>query len=56
MCKVQVLRRGVIPYVKVQWTNHTAREATWDLEEEMKQKYPHIFEEDKSSFEDETFY
>nr|XP_027098921.1 uncharacterized protein LOC113718204 [Coffea arabica] len=26
--KDQVLRRRIIPYVKVQWTNHTPREAT----------------------------
>lgn len=52
----RVLRRRVIPYVKVQWTNHLVREATWELEEEMRQKYPHLFEEGKLSFEVETFF
>ncbi|XP_075473834.1 uncharacterized protein LOC142504875 [Primulina tabacum] len=34
--KDQVLRRRIIPYVKVQWSNHTEREATWELEERMR--------------------
>ncbi len=42
--KDQVLRHRVIPYVKVQWSHHTEREATWELEDEMKQKYPQLFE------------
>ncbi|XP_039140484.1 uncharacterized protein LOC120277696 [Dioscorea cayenensis subsp. rotundata] len=33
--KEQILRRRVIPYVKVQWSNHTESEATWELESEM---------------------
>ncbi|XP_056159705.1 uncharacterized protein LOC130135188 [Syzygium oleosum] len=40
----QVLRRCTIPYVKIQWQNHTEREATWELEEEARNKYPHMFE------------
>ncbi|XP_073152750.1 uncharacterized protein [Henckelia pumila] len=53
--KDQVLRRRTIPYVKVQWSNHSEREATWELEEKMRKQYPHIFEgQIKSSFEDET--
>ncbi|GMP39609.1 hypothetical protein CsSME_00010375 [Camellia sinensis var. sinensis] len=42
--KEQVLRRRVIHYVKVQWSNHSEREATWELEDEMRQKYPQLFE------------
>ncbi|XP_075504471.1 uncharacterized protein LOC142541906 [Primulina tabacum] len=34
--KDQVLRPRIIPYVKVQWSNHTEREATWELEERMR--------------------
>ena len=41
--KEQVLRRRIISYVKVQWSNHTEREATWELEEEMRRKYPQLF-------------
>ncbi|XP_028090712.1 uncharacterized protein LOC114290912 [Camellia sinensis] len=44
MRKEQVLRRRVIHYVKVQWSNHSEREATWELEDEMKLKYPQLFE------------
>ena len=34
--KEQALRRRIIPYVKVQWTNHPECEATWELESKMK--------------------
>ncbi|XP_073119686.1 uncharacterized protein [Henckelia pumila] len=53
----QVLRRRIIPYVKVQWSNHTEREATWELKEKIHKKYPYLFEDQVySSFEDETSY
>ncbi|XP_073107195.1 uncharacterized protein [Elaeis guineensis] len=42
--KDQVLRHRIIPYVKIQWSNHSEREATWELETEMKIKYPQLFE------------
>ncbi|XP_073311036.1 uncharacterized protein [Primulina huaijiensis] len=42
--KDQVLRQRTIPYVKVQWSNHTEREATWELEEKMRDQYPYLFE------------
>ncbi|XP_073317302.1 uncharacterized protein [Primulina huaijiensis] len=42
--KDQVLRRRTIPYVKVQWSNHTEREATWKSEEKMRAQYPYLFE------------
>ncbi|XP_038975416.1 uncharacterized protein LOC120106534 [Phoenix dactylifera] len=41
--KEQVLRRRMIPYVKIQWSNHSEREATWGLEDEMKKKYSDLF-------------
>ncbi len=41
--KDQVLRSRTIPYVKVQWSNHSEREATWELEEEIKAKHPQLF-------------
>ncbi|XP_073067223.1 uncharacterized protein [Primulina eburnea] len=53
--KEQVLRRRIIPYVKVQWYNHTEREATWEMEEKMRKDYPYLFgDQANSSFEDET--
>ncbi|XP_038974269.1 uncharacterized protein LOC120105660 [Phoenix dactylifera] len=41
--KEQVLRSCAIPYVKIQWSNHSEREATWELEDKMKEKYPNLF-------------
>jgi hypothetical protein len=39
----RVLRKRSIKYVKVLWTNQSEREATWELEELMWQKYPKLF-------------
>ena len=39
----KVLRNKVIPFVKVQWANHSEREATWELEGNLKERYPHLF-------------
>ncbi|XP_073042008.1 uncharacterized protein [Primulina eburnea] len=57
--KDQVLKRRIIPYVKVQWSNHTEREATWELEEKMRDQYPYLFidqanprSEDKTSLKE----
>ena len=36
--KEQVLRRRIILYVKVQWQNHSEKEATWELKSEIKEK------------------
>ncbi|KAJ9548812.1 hypothetical protein OSB04_021355 [Centaurea solstitialis] len=43
--KIRKLRRKEIPLVKVQWRYHKGPEATWELEDEMKKKYPYLFEE-----------
>ena len=42
--KQRVLRTKTIPMVKVLWRNHTLEEATWELESEVKEKYPGLFE------------
>ena len=42
--KEKPLRRKVIKYVKVQWTNQTERKATWELEEDIKSRYPELFQ------------
>jgi hypothetical protein len=39
----RVLRKRSIKYVNVLWTNQSQREATWELEELMRQKYPELF-------------
>lgn len=41
--KEQVLRNKTIPLVKVLWRSHAVEEATWETEESMKAKYPHLF-------------
>jgi hypothetical protein len=39
----RVLRKRSFKYVKVLWTNQSEREAMWELEELMRQKYPELF-------------
>ena len=41
--EVKQLRNRSIPYVKVQWENHEEREATWELESSMRERYPQLF-------------
>ncbi|RVW83619.1 Transposon Ty3-G Gag-Pol polyprotein [Vitis vinifera] len=41
----KVLRHAVVKLVKVQWSNHSIREATWELEEEMREKHPQLFQD-----------
>ena len=52
--KEHVLRRKVIPLVKVVWSFHGEEEATWETEEEMKKAYPHLFAVHSGNFEDEV--
>ncbi|KAL5563189.1 hypothetical protein UlMin_032936 [Ulmus minor] len=40
--KDKALRNKVIPLVKVLWRNHKVEEATWEREDEMRAKYPHL--------------
>ncbi|XP_076907455.1 uncharacterized protein LOC143563912 [Bidens hawaiensis] len=40
----RVMRRKVIPFVKVLWKNHSEREATWEIEESIGSLYPNLFE------------
>ena len=37
------LRRRTISLVKVLWQHHGTEEATWELETEMREKYPFLF-------------
>ncbi|RVX06329.1 Transposon Tf2-2 polyprotein [Vitis vinifera] len=49
----KVLRHAVVKLVKVQWSNHSIRKATWELEEEMREKHPQLFQDSgMSSLED----
>lgn len=39
----KVLRNKTIPLVKVLWRNSKSEEATWELELDMREKYPELF-------------
>ncbi|XP_059627297.1 uncharacterized protein LOC132270110 [Cornus florida] len=39
----KVLRNKTIPMVKVLWRHHGVEEATWELEQEVRSKYPALF-------------
>ncbi|GKE26143.1 putative nucleotidyltransferase, ribonuclease H, partial [Tanacetum coccineum] len=39
----RVMRKKIIPLVKILWKNHPAHEATWENEEMMRTNYPHFF-------------
>ncbi|KAK4389603.1 Transposon Ty3-G Gag-Pol polyprotein [Sesamum angolense] len=41
---IRKLRNKEIPMVKVRWTHHSPREATWEVEEHMREKYPYLFQ------------
>jgi hypothetical protein len=41
--KVQELSTKSIPLVKVLWRNHEIEEASWELEDEIRKKYPSLF-------------
>jgi hypothetical protein len=40
--KDQVLRNKNISLVKVLWRNHSVEEGSWELEESMSNRYPHL--------------
>jgi len=41
--KEKQLRSKIISLVKILWRNQYIEEATWELEEEMRKNYPHLF-------------
>ncbi|XP_052486385.1 uncharacterized protein LOC128041097 [Gossypium raimondii] len=41
--EVKELRNKRVPLVKVLWRSHSVEEATWELEETMREQYPHLF-------------
>ncbi|XP_057520849.1 uncharacterized protein LOC130801106 [Amaranthus tricolor] len=43
--KVRSTRRKDIKMVKVLWANQRRQEATWETEDSMREKYPHLFPE-----------
>lgn len=43
-CQVRKLRTKEVASIKVLWRNQFAEEATQEAEEDMKKRYPHLFE------------
>ena len=41
--KEKVLRNKVVKIVRVLWRNPKVEESTWELESDMREKYPHLF-------------
>ena len=49
----KVLRHAVVKLVKFLWSNHSIREAIWELEKEIREKHPQLFQNSgMSSLED----
>nr|GEY45551.1 hypothetical protein [Tanacetum cinerariifolium] len=42
---VKRLKRRRIPLVKVRWNSRQGAEYTWELEDQFRKKYPHLFTE-----------
>jgi hypothetical protein len=42
-------RKTTTRFYKVLWSNHSEREATWEKESVMREKYPHLFEPEVTS-------
>ena len=38
-----VLRNKVVKLVRVLWRNPNVEESTWELESDMREKYPHLY-------------
>ena len=43
--EVRKMRSKVIPLVRVQWGYHSIAEATWELESEMRERHPRLFDD-----------
>ncbi|KAD6796425.1 hypothetical protein E3N88_07321 [Mikania micrantha] len=43
--EVKQLKQSCIPIVKVRWNSRRGPEFTWEREDQMKLKYPHLFDD-----------
>ncbi|XP_031257583.1 uncharacterized protein LOC116115589 [Pistacia vera] len=41
--RIKELRNKKVPLVKILWRNHNVEEATWEVEQDMKERYPDLF-------------
>ncbi|KAJ0885316.1 putative nucleotidyltransferase, Ribonuclease H [Helianthus annuus] len=51
---VKVLKHKRIPHVRVRWNSQRGPEYTWEREDQMKEKYPQLFETNASTSEAEA--
>ncbi|GKD00450.1 hypothetical protein Tco_1170724 [Tanacetum coccineum] len=49
--EVKELKQSRIPIVKVRWNSRRGPEFTWECEDQMKKKYPHLFPKSKPTSE-----
>ncbi|GJU79994.1 putative reverse transcriptase domain-containing protein [Tanacetum coccineum] len=49
--EVKQLKQSRIPIVKVHWNSRRGHEFTWEREDQMKKKYPHLFAKSKPTSE-----
>ena len=48
-------RRTAVIFCRVQWTNHTEAEATWEREDNLKKEFPYLFEDQLESRGQDSF-
>ncbi|KAJ0431525.1 hypothetical protein HanIR_Chr17g0849321 [Helianthus annuus] len=46
--EVKVRKHSRIPIVRVRWNSRRGPEFTWEPEDQMERKYPHLFPKDKT--------
>ncbi|WMV54247.1 hypothetical protein MTR67_047632 [Solanum verrucosum] len=54
-CHVSKLRTKEVKSVKVLWRNQFVEEVTWEAEEDMKKRYPHLFESEENADQGTNF-
>ncbi|GJW47818.1 putative reverse transcriptase domain-containing protein [Tanacetum coccineum] len=54
--EVKQLKQSRIPIVKVRWNLRRGPEFTWEREDQMKKKYPHLFAKSKPTIEIKKWY
>ena len=48
--EVRKLRSREIASIKIQWKNRPVEESTWEKEDDMQEKYPHLFTDSGTPF------
>ncbi|GJW32402.1 hypothetical protein Tco_0052434 [Tanacetum coccineum] len=54
--EVKRLKQSRIPIVKVRWNSRRGPEFTWEREDQMQKKYPHLFTNSAPAAEDESHF